>query len=39
MGDTVASQLIRHDLPRLILMALEHTLEEAPGSITISARL
>jgi hypothetical protein len=27
MGDTVASQLIRHDLARLILMALEQTPE------------
>ena len=39
MGHTVASQLNRHDLPRLILMALDQTLEEALGSLAISARL
>ena len=39
MGHTVASQLIRHDLPRLILMALDQTPEEALGGLAISARL
>ena len=39
MGDTVASQRIRHDLPRRILMALEQTREEALGGRAISARL
>jgi hypothetical protein len=39
MGDTVASQSIRHDLPRLILMVFEQTLEEALSRFAISARL
>ncbi len=39
MGDTVASQLVRHDLPRLTLMALDQTPEEPLGGLAISTRL
>ena len=39
MGNTVASQLIRHDLPRPTLMALDQAPEEALGGLAISARL
>ena len=39
MGDTVASQLFRYDLQRLILMALDQTPEEALGGLALSARL
>ena len=39
MGDTVASQLIGHDLPRPIVMALDQTPEEALGGLAISVRL
>ena len=39
MGDTVASQLIRHDHARLILMALDQMHEETLGDLAISAPL
>ena len=39
VSHTVASQLISHDLPRLILMALDQTSDQALGSLAISARL
>ena len=39
MSDTVASQLVRHDLPWLIPVAFEQTLEETLCGLAISARL
>lgn len=39
MRNTVVSQLIRHDLPRLILMVLDQTPEEALGGLAISTRV
>ena len=39
MSDAIASQLIRHDLPWLVLVALEQTLEETPCGLAISTCL
>ena len=39
VSDAIASQLIRHNPPRLILVALEHTLEETPCGLAISTCL
>jgi hypothetical protein len=36
MGDTVASQLVRYNLPRLTLVLIEQSLKEALRCVTVT---